>query len=168
MKSVESMRKDDRRYARIAGALILVLVFFFTRTTAQTGAITLAGGNQTMNITSSVMGAEPTVVMNTSATLQYWRQAVNAKITVATLCASQSFNLSVVATGVSRGNAAPAVDLTDGMPAVDFITDIRRVPSSWTSATATLQYTASATFSQGNSAEMGNDIHVVTYTIVAQ
>jgi hypothetical protein len=35
-------------------------------------------------------------------------------------------------------------------------------------ATATLNYQASATFAQGNSAELGDDVHTVTYTITAQ
>ena len=32
----------------------------------------------------------------------------------------------------------------------------------------TLQYTASATFEQGNSLDLGDDIHTVTYTITDQ
>jgi hypothetical protein len=65
--------------------------------------------------------------------------------------------------------AAPEVDLVDGMLAVDFITNIRNQrPPNWTSDTITLRYTASATFAQGNSAEMGNDVHTVTYTLQVQ
>jgi hypothetical protein len=31
-----------------------------------------------------------------------------------------------------------------------------------------IQYTASATFSQGNSVELGADVHSITYTLIAQ
>jgi hypothetical protein len=31
-----------------------------------------------------------------------------------------------------------------------------------------LQYTASATFAQGNSTELNNDVHIVTFTIQSQ
>jgi len=134
----------------------------------QAGAIVVNGGNITMSLTTGAAGSEPVAVINTSTSLTYWRQAADAKITVQTSCASQAFGLQVVATGVTRGVAQPAVTLTNGMLAVDLIRTIRRVPSSWTSATATLQYTASATFAQGNSSEMGDDDHTVTYTIVRQ
>jgi hypothetical protein len=68
---------------------------------------------------------------------------------------------------VTYGVAAPPVSLTNGMLAVDFITDIPST-GAWTRDTPTLQYTASATFAQGNSAEMGNDLHTLTYTLVVQ
>jgi hypothetical protein len=61
----------------------------------------------------------------------------------------------------------PAVALTNGMLAVDFITSIPGA-AGWTTVTPTLQYTASATFAQGNSADLGNDVHTVTYTLQLQ
>jgi hypothetical protein len=102
-----------------------------------------------------------------SNTLNYRRQVLPSKITVSTSCPGQSFNLRVIALSVPDGVAAPAVDLVNGMAAVDFITNIPARPPN-TRRSCTLQYTASATFAQGNSAEVGNDVHTITYTILAQ
>jgi hypothetical protein len=153
------------------GVLLVIVVFasatLATEMQAQSGIITVRGGNITMNITTGAAGSQPVAVTNTTTTLRYWRQAKIAKITVTTSCPTQAFNLQVVATGVTYGVAAPAVSLTSGMLAVDFITNI---PSAgvWVNTTPTLQYTASATFAQGNSAELGNDLHTLTYTLVVQ
>ena len=123
-------------------------------------------GNRTLTITTAVIGSEPTPVINNS-TLFYKRRAKIAKVTVRTTCPGQSFSLKVLAVSPTAGTAAPEVTLTNGMLAVDFIINI---PSGSTGAwrTATLRYTASSTFAQGNSAELGNDVHTVTYTLVAQ
>jgi hypothetical protein len=56
--------------------------------------------------------------------------------------------------------------LTNGMPETDFVTSIPW--GFFTYSTCTVQYTASATFADGNSAEQGNDVHTVTYTLVGQ
>lgn len=124
-------------------------------------------GNQTLTVTSAVIGSEPTAVVNSASTLSYKRRTVITKITVGTSCPGQSFTLKVLAVSPTAGTAAPEVTLTDGMVAVNFIINI---PSGSTGAwrTATLRYTASATFAQGNSAEMGNDVHSITYTLAAQ
>lgn len=126
----------------------------------------LNGGNQTLTITTGVAGGQPLSVANSVCSLRYRRQTALSKITVATSCAGQSFNLRVVATSVTQGIAAPAVSLVNGNPALDFITNIPA--SGFTNATCTLQYTASATFSQGNSTEVGSDVHTITYTYQAQ
>ncbi len=126
----------------------------------------LNGGNQTMTITTGIAGGNPISVTNATCSLRYQRQSVITKITVATSCPGQSFNLNVVATNVTRGVAAPSVSLVNGNPALDFITSI--ATSGTLNATCTLQYTASATFAQGNSTEVGNDVHTVTYTLQAQ
>jgi hypothetical protein len=143
-----------------------LLVFVSSKTVAQFGTIQVRNGNQTLNITTGTAGGTMTSVVNTNSQLRYWRKAQVAKITVRTTCPGQSFSLAVVATGVTRGVAAPQVDLVNGMLAVDFITNIPR--TGFTSATPTLRYTASATFAQGNSAELGNDVHTVTYTLQVQ
>jgi len=119
-----------------------------------------------MTITTGIAGGQLSNIVNTVTALQYQKQKKLSKITVATACTGQRFNLQVVATSPTRGTAQPAVILINGNPAVDFIRDIPRTGA--TSATCTLQYTASATFAQGNSTELGNDIHTVTYTIQAQ
>ncbi len=129
---------------------------------ASSGQISMRGGNPTLNVTSAIAGSEPTPVVNTSSSVRYSARARIAKITVQTSCPNQIFPLTVVATAVTRGVAAPEVALVDGMPATDFITSI---PTGWGGSTQpTLRYTAAPTFAQGT----GTDRHTVTYTILAQ
>ncbi len=160
---------EQRRYQILRTAFLVgsVVVFSMLLVSPAEAQLTLRGtANPTINITTGIAGGSMVSVVNVSSSIRYSRQALISKITVRTSCPSQSFHLSVVATGVTRGVAAPQVDLTDGMLAVDFITDI---PSAgFTTSTPTLSYTASASFSDGNSAEMGNDVHTVTYTLQAQ
>jgi hypothetical protein len=146
---------------------ILGFMFLITIETAgQTTSITINGGNQTMTITTGIADGQLVDVVNTSCTLTYStnRNRIR-KITVGTACPSQNFNLSVVATNVTGGTAQAEVNLTNGMASTDLIRDI---PASTNNATCRLNYTASATFAQGNSTDFGNDVHTVTYTIVRQ
>lgn len=124
------------------------------------------GGNQVLSITSALPGSEPAVVVNTNTTLRYRRTLDVLKITVRTSCPGQNFTLRAEAIGVGSGTAAPEVTLTNGMPNTDFVTNIPW--GFFNYATCTVQYTASATFAQGSSAELGNDVHTVTYTLVGQ
>lgn len=147
--------------AVVVGAVLIVEI------SPAYGQISVTGGNIVMNITTALPGNEPTVVTNTVTQLSFKRQAAISKITVRTSCPSQRFNLQVVATATTDGVAAPTVTLTNGMLDTDFLTSIpARPPGS--ARTVTLQYTGSSTFAQGNSAELGNDVHTVTYTILAQ
>ena len=155
------------RLGLILSAVLTLLIFLVSEATAQNGIIRILGGNLTMNITTGAAGSQPVADVDVTRTLQYWRKAAIAKVTVGTSCPTQAFTLRVLATGVVQGVAAPEVTLTDGMLAVDFITSIPSA-GTWTSSTITLQYTASATFAQGNSAELGNDVHSVTYTLQVQ
>ncbi len=129
--------------------------------------VRVAGGNPFLALTAGTPGGRLIPAVNAGARIIWPRQGMTTKITVSTSCPGQHFNLSVYATGVSSGSPAPEVSLTDGMPATDFIVNIpaggRRRNNS-----ATLRYTASATFAQGNSAELGNDTHAVMYTLQAQ
>jgi hypothetical protein len=164
-KQVDDNRGMNRRLELIFSAVLTILMFLAPDATAQ-NPLTI-GGNLTINIIAGAPGAQPVAVVKTT-TLKYWRQAAAvAKITVQTLCPTQAFNLAVVATGVSKGTAAAQVSLVSGAPAIDFITNIPNA-AGWASTTVTLNYTASATFAQGNSAEMGNDVHTVTYTLMVQ
>ena len=124
------------------------------------------GGNVTMTITTGTAGGQLLNVFNTTSSLAYRKQNVLSKITVRTVCLGQSFNLIVAATNVTAGVAAPAVTLINGSPAIDFIRDIPKTGAR--NATCLLQYTASATFAQGNSTELNNDVHIVTFTIQSQ
>lgn len=132
---------------------------------AQPPAVNIQGGNVTLSITTGLAGAEPLAVVNTATNLRYRRLGYIQKVTVQTSCPGQSFNLSVIAISATDGTPSSEITLIQGMPAVNFITNI---PTGGGFATATLNYTASATFAQGNSAELGNDTHTVTYTISAQ
>lgn len=129
-------------------------------------AIAVNGGNVSMSITTGTPGGGLVSVVNTATTLSYQKQSALAKITVSTSCPGQRFNLSVMALNVTKGVAASAVTLMNGSPAVDFITGIPTSGSK--NGSCTLQYTASSTFSQGNSTELGDDLHSITYTIQAQ
>ncbi|HAV22085.1 MAG: hypothetical protein A2X67_08345 [Ignavibacteria bacterium GWA2_55_11] len=152
----------------LRGAIFfLTALFFVSSADAPAQAITVNGGNLSMTITAGVAGGEPTPVTNTVVTIDFRRQTAISKITVQTSCPGQKFNLNVVATTSEVGSPAASVNLVNGMLATDFITSIPVKPPN-KAFTATVQYTASSTFSQGNSTELGNDIHTVTYTLVAQ
>jgi len=147
---------------------MLQLLFLLSVTAELTlGQISVNGGNITLAITTAIAGSEPNAVTNAVASVRYQRQTAMTKITVATICPGQRFNLRVSATAVGSGTPAPQVSLVNGMLAADFITGVPPRPPA-TFLTASLQYVASSTFAQGNSAELGNDVHTVTYTLVAQ
>ena len=148
----------------VSGLLLMILSI----SQVASAQLTLRGtANPTISIITGTAGGTMTSVVNTTSSIRYTRKSVIYKITVTTTCPSQAFTLQVLATGVTRGVAAPTVTLTSGMAAVDFITSIPSA-AGWTTATPVLQYTASATFAQGNSAEMNNDVHTVLYTYQAQ
>ncbi len=128
--------------------------------------ILIRGGDPLLNIATGTPQAGPAPVVNTACSLRWHTLAVVAKITVTTSCPAQHFSLSVLAINVSGAVAAPEVNLLDGMPTADFITNIQT--GNPNPRNATLQYTASATYEQGNSVDLGNDVHTVTYTLVAQ
>lgn len=126
--------------------------------------IIIVGGNQLLSITTGIAGGQPASVVNTNSSLRFRLHGVVQRITVSTSCPGQRFTLQVVATNATAGIPAPPVTLIDGAPAANFLTNI---PAAGGNGRCTLQYTASATFAQGNSGELGNDIHTVTYTIIA-
>jgi len=152
-------------YLRIS-PLLFVLGFVLLFTVKGVGqTLTLGGGNQTLTITTGIAGGQLTSVINTNCTLTYTtppQPKQNWRITVNSSCSGQRFNLSVLAISPTAGTAATEVILTNG-PSPDFITNI---PRNSRGATCTLQYTASATFAQGNSTELGNDIYTITYTLI--
>lgn len=149
--------------------LFLLLLFALAALSVPQNAssqITVLGGNLLLQVTSGAAPQDPMSVVNSATSLSWNRRNVTQKITVSTSCPGQKFTLKVYAVNTSEGVAAPEVTLTNGMPETNFITDCPRGGPKLN--TATLRYTASATFSQGNSTELGNDVHVVTYTILAQ
>jgi hypothetical protein len=146
---------------------LLVFVFFAglagSNATAQ---LRITGGNILIQVTAAMPVPDPITAVNTAATLRWKRETQTTKITVSTICPGQRFGLRVFATTISDGGAAPEVTLTTGMPAMDFVVNIPAGGAN--NKSCTLQYTATATYAQGNSTEVGNDVHTVTYTHVAQ
>ena len=147
---------------RLAGLLSVCLLALASTVSQANAQISVRGGNPTLSITTGFPGSEPIPVVNVATSLRYRRQARIAKITVTTSCPGQRFTLKVLATGIDQGVAAPEVTLLHGMLNTDVITNIPSSGFTW--ANATLQYTASATFADGD----GNDVHTVTYTLSAQ
>ncbi len=147
-------------------ALLVITVVFFVPGQSDAQQFTVRGGDPFLSITTGTAQGQPAPVQNTSCSLRWHTLNVVAKITVTTSCPSQHFSLSVLAVNLNRASAAPEVNLVDGMPAADFITDIQT--GNPNPRNATLRYTASATYEQGNSVDLGNDVHTVTYTLVAQ
>jgi hypothetical protein len=157
--------KNIYRY-RILQLLYLLGFVFFITAEGEGQTIRVRGGNVIFPaMTTGTPGGQLTPpATNIATSLRYStpnNPNILRKISVSTSCTPQHFNLSVLATNVTRGAAAPAVSLVTGNPAIDFIRDI---PRNSNNARATLNYTASATFNQG----IGTDSHTVTYTIQAQ
>jgi hypothetical protein len=153
---------------KATGSLFVALLLALAGADTAFGQFTInvQGPNPNMVITTGTPAGGPTPVINTNSRLRYRRWLVTSKITVSTSCPGQSFNLSVFALNPTIGNAAPEVNLVTGMPAMNFITDI--LPGLPTPGITDLRYTASATYSQGHSIDFGNDVHTVTYTVLAQ
>jgi hypothetical protein len=128
--------------------------------------VRLTGGNVLLQISTTVPVPDPVTAVNVATRLRWKREDVVTKITVSTVCPGQRFGLRVLATALSDGIAAPEVTLTNGMPAVDLVVNIPAGGAN--NKDCTLRYTAIATYSQGNSTEVGNDVHTITYTHVAQ
>jgi len=128
--------------------------------------ISVVGGNLLLSVTTGTAGAQPVAVTNTTSSLRWRKQNVISKITVAASCPAQRFSLAVLATNLTHGVAAPQVSLFNGMLATNFVLSIPT--GNPINKTCTLRYTASATFAQGNSTELGNDVYSITYTLVAQ
>lgn len=134
---------------------------------------TAGPGLVSLTVDAAAAGSEPTVATNASTQI-YWANGIGetAKLTVETVCPGQSFSLSVeiAITSWSSGTQAsvePAVALTDGMLATDLLRDLGTTTPANT-GTATLTYRASATVADGTSADVGDDHHTVTYTLIEQ
>lgn len=144
-----------------------------TKVHAQSLTFSSGGGPLTLTVSSATAGSEPVDVTDATSQVTWDGDfGVTAKITVATVCPTQSFGLYVTLTVTSWGSGTTGteqseVQLTDGMADADLFRDIPTTAPG-RQGVATLTYRASATVSQGNSADNGDDIHTVTYTILAQ
>jgi hypothetical protein len=140
----------------------IAVVIFFVHYTVEAQTLTILGTAPTLTITTGTSRTQPVNAVNTGCRLRYRQNISNPwKITVQTNLVNPQFTLSVYASNVGRGTAAGTVILDD-TNAHDFITGITR---STTNATATINYVASALYSQGNAVEFGTDVHRVTYTL---
>ncbi len=158
------MKRTASHIVRLGGVLVGLLLAARQPSAAQ--QLKVNGGNPTLTVTTGIAGGTLVDVQNTTCSLRYRRQARICKITVQTSCPGQKFSLRVLATSVSDGVAAPEVTLVDGNPAIDIVTNIPN--SGFNNGSCNLRYTVSATFAQGNSTELGNDVHTITYTLQAQ
>lgn len=151
------------RRTLIAAVALLLTGLTGGRAAAQ---LRITGGNPLIQVTAGMLIPEPIITVNTATSLRWRREDEITKITVSTICPGQRFGLRVRATGLSAGVAAPEVTLASGMPAMDIVVNIPAGGAN--NKSCTLEYTATATYAQGNSTEVGNDVHTITYTHVAQ
>ena len=151
-------------YIRISHLLIVLGFVILISTKGEGQTMNIAGTAPSFTISTGTAGGTMTTpATNSACTLTYTTPRLpnpaTWRITVQTTCAGQKFSLSVVATSATRGTMQAAVPLTNGMAAVNFITAI---PRNTAGMTCKLNYTASATFANGN----GTDNHTVKYTLV--
>ena len=140
---------------------------------AQIIEFSLGGGSLTLTINTAVAGQEPSEVTD-NLTEIHWDAdfGVTAKMSVSTVCPGQSFSLYVELEVTSwgsgtQGTEQPEAQLTDGMMATDVLRDIPSTAPG-REGYGTLTYRATATVAQGTSAEHGDDVHTITYTILEQ
>lgn len=154
------MRRILHRAPLLLGALLCAAA------AAAQPALRTQGPAPVLTVSAAMPGNEPAPVSNAASQLRYRRQSATSKVTVSTACPGQKFTLQLVALNPDVGTAMPPVTLTDGMPPRDLVTGIP--PGNPPFGRCVLQYTAAATFAQGNSTELGPDAHLVTFTLVAQ
>ena len=147
---------------------LLVLTAAVLAPVSQAQTISLSGGSRTLTINSAVAGSEPAEVTDNVTVIDWDATALGAtaKITVGTAVPTQAFSLFVTLDVTSgEGTSQGEKELTDGMADADILLDI---PTGTPVGAGTLTYRGKATASQGNSVSQGDDVHTVTYTILAQ
>lgn len=125
-------------------------------------SLSIQGAALDLVISTATPGTEPIPVLDSATTLRWGRPSAIAKIAVSTTCPGQNFDLTIEAISPSRGLATGPVPLFDLMAPTDLIVDLPTRNGS-----STLQYTASATVSQGASVDVGIDAHTITFTLIA-
>lgn len=163
----DRVRRENRQVPSLSLVAFLASLVILAAGRVEAQDINVVG-NVTLTLSTGIPGGQPLPVQDAGARLRFRRQTVVTKITVATVCPNQHFALAVLATGLTHGVAAPEVTLIDGMPERDFVRDIPARVGGSPQAECALRYTASATYAQGNSLELGPDVHTVRYTLIAQ
>jgi hypothetical protein len=122
-------------------------------------AVRVTGGSINLNISSAnvVAGQNQMSVTDQSTSLLWGTNSSLRKVSVGTSLAAPKYTLKILALSPTQGTAAPEVTLTAS--AQDFLLNIGRSTGS-----CTLQYTGIALASQGT----GNDVHVITFTVLSQ
>jgi hypothetical protein len=143
---------------------IAVLVFFMHFSAEAQLKLTLTGTPPVLNISTGTYNTQPQDATNSLCQIRYKtpNTSYTYKITIQTDCSTPHFKLTATASAVSDGSSAGTVSL-DNTNVQNFITNI---PAFKGNAFATIDYVASALYSQGNSSEWGPDIHKITYTIL--
>jgi len=169
------MRTCDTHILRSTALALIALLslLWTTQSQAQEFRYNSGGGPITLSIQTATAGSEPNDATD-NATEIYWDANFGApsKITVSTIAPGQSFDLYLLLSvpsqgGGGQGVAQPEVQLIDGMLDADLFTDI---PSTLPGRQGfgTLEYRAAATVADGNSTMHGDDVHIVTLTVLAQ
>jgi hypothetical protein len=130
--------------------------------TVQVAVITsvqVTGGSVNLNISGAnvIAGQDQMSVSDQSTSLLWGTNSSLRKISVNTNLAAPRYTLNLLAMNPTAGTAAPEVTLTAASR--DLLLNIGR-----SSGSSTLRYTGTALASQGT----GNDVHVITFTVLAQ
>jgi hypothetical protein len=122
-------------------------------------ALQLSSGSVNLNITgaTAVAGQDVMRVIDASTQLFWGVNSSAKKITVASSLAAPQFTLKLVALNPTKGT--PSAEFVLNAAGHDLLLNIGR-----TSGGCSLRYTAEALASQGT----GNDLHVITFTVVTQ
>ncbi len=118
--------------------------------------LAITGGNIELIISTATAGSEPNADTVATCTMAWTTTDTTKKITAATNLESPTYTLQVTAISVTGGSATAPVTLST--TPTNFVTGVAE-----TTGGCTLSYVASTTASLGK----GQDVHTVTYTIVA-
>ncbi|MDX1429319.1 MAG: hypothetical protein R3282_03480 [Rhodothermales bacterium] len=141
----------------LARAVILLLMLSAVAPASSGQSLALRGGVSVDLVVDPLRATSVSV----SSTKLMWRHLQRpSKITVSTSSPGQRFALAVEAEKVRDGIPVGTVILQDGLPATELIVDA----GDKRNGQCTLRYTATAIPSDG----IGQDVHLVTYTLTEQ
>ena len=122
-------------------------------------AVQVTGGSVNLNISNAnvIAGQDQMSISDQSTSLLWGTNSGARKISVSSNLAAPTFTLLLLALNPTQGTAAPEVTL-NGSPR-DLLLNVGR-----SSGSCILRYTGIALASQGT----GNDVHVVTFTVLSQ
>ncbi len=158
---------------RPAILVLLLAVQSSDSASAQQLMFSSGGGPLMLTISTAVAGSQPVGVSDNSTQI-FWDAdfGVTSKMTVSTSALTQSYRLYILLTVTSwasgtMGSPQPEIELIDGMLDTDILRDIPPTAPE-RQGFGTLRYRAASLVTDGNSVENGDDLHTITFTIVAQ